>query len=55
MSVTVTLLFTVFRNEPITWESFVRNNLEYLDFPLWLAEMVERGEITASHATILNE
>ena len=23
----------VFKGEPITWESFVRHNLDYLDFP----------------------
>jgi hypothetical protein len=45
----------VFKNEPISWDSFVQNNLEYLGFPLWLAEMVDRGEITASHASVLND
>jgi hypothetical protein len=45
----------VFKSEPITWESFVRHNLEYLDFPVWLAEMVDKGELTAAQATILNE
>jgi hypothetical protein len=45
----------VFKNEPVSWESFVQHNLEYLGFPLWLAEMVDRGEITASHAAIIND
>jgi hypothetical protein len=49
------VIITIFKSEPITSESFVQNNLEYLDFPLWLAEMVDRGEITASHASILND
>jgi len=49
------VIITIFKSEPITWESFVQNKLEYLDFPLWLAEMVDRGEITASHASILND
>jgi hypothetical protein len=45
----------VFKNEPVSWESFVQHNLEYLDFPLWLAEMVDSVEITASPASILND
>lgn len=45
----------VFRNEPITWESFTAHNLGYLDFPLRLAEMVDRGELSASQASLLNE
>jgi len=49
------IIVTIFKGEPITWESFVMNNLDYLNFPLWLAEMVDRGEISASHAAVLNE
>lgn len=28
----------VFQSESITWQSFSQHNLDYLDFPLWLAE-----------------
>lgn len=34
----VTLIDHVFETENITALSFVRNNIPYLDFPLWLAE-----------------
>jgi hypothetical protein len=49
------IVVTVFRNEPIAWEPFTQHNLDYLDFPLWLAEMVDRGELSAAQASILNK
>jgi len=45
----------VFANEPIVPESFIANNLSYLDFPLEIAEMVDRGELTAAQGTLLNQ
>jgi hypothetical protein len=38
----------VFESEPTDWVSFVRHNIPYLDFPLWLAEMVDKGELTTA-------
>jgi len=49
------IVVTVFRNEPIAWGPFTQHNLDYLDFPLWLAEMVDRGELSAAQASILNK
>jgi len=51
----VTFIDQVFETETIDWISFVRNNLAYLDFPLWLAEMVDRGELSAAQGSILNQ
>jgi len=51
----VTLIEDVFQNEPVTAISFTRNNIPYLDFPLWLAEMVDRGELSPAQASILNK
>ncbi|MBS7615010.1 hypothetical protein KEJ18_04690 [Candidatus Bathyarchaeota archaeon] len=34
----------VFKDEPIKPESFIRNNLAYLDFPLWLRFSVKTDE-----------
>jgi len=39
----------------MSWESFTQHNLAYLDFPVWLAEMVDRGELSAAQASILNK
>jgi hypothetical protein len=42
------VVVAIFKNEPVTWESFTQHNLGYLDFPLWLSEMVDRGDLTAA-------
>jgi hypothetical protein len=49
------IIVSTFQSEPITWGSFTQNNLTYLDFPLWLAEMVDKGELTAEQASLLNK
>ena len=36
----------VFKLEPVTWQSFSQNNLDYLDFPLWLSLMVDKRELS---------
>jgi hypothetical protein len=43
----------VFKGEPITWESFAQHNLDYLDFPLWLAELVDSQKLKVAHANAL--
>ena len=49
------VLIGVFQNETKSCEAFTTDNLDYLDFPLWLAEMVDRGELFVAQATILNK
>ena len=41
----------VFKNESITWQGFANHNLAYLDFPLWLAELIDGGKLTAAHGS----
>lgn len=48
------VIVTIFQGERITPESFVSNNLSYLEFPDWLAEMVDKQLLSASQASIIN-
>jgi len=47
------VIVNVFKSEPITWESFVSNNLDFLDFPLWLAELVDSQKLKVAHANAI--
>jgi hypothetical protein len=49
----VTFIEQFFKAEPIDWISFVRNNLAYLDFPLWLAELVDSQKLKVAHANAI--
>jgi len=44
-----------FELETIKFDSFAKENVYYLDFPLWLAEMVDAGQLSAQQASILNK
>ena len=48
------VLIGVFKTENKSWEAFVSDNLPYLDFPLWLAEMVDGGELPPGRTPPMN-
>jgi len=50
----VIIIDRVFLSEPVKPESFVSNHLPYLNFPSWLADMVDNGQLTPGHATAIN-
>lgn len=48
------IMVGVFKQEKIKWQSFVANNIPYLDFPVWLADMVDSGQLSGSQGLIIN-
>lgn len=49
------ILVSVFASEIKSWFAFTSDNLEYLDFPVWLAEKVDRGDLKAEQGYNLNQ
>jgi len=50
----ILILNNIFSSEPIKVTSFIQNHIPYLDFPEWLADMVDYHKLTASQARELN-
>lgn len=48
------VIVKLFATESTTVNSFINNNIPYLDFPEWLAEMVDKGKLSAEQGRIIN-